>query len=123
VPPLPPTAAWTRRSGRTSRARGCGASIPAGIRIGPGAALVEACPETGRTHQIRIHLAHLGAPLLGDPRYGGPRRVGEIAVPRVMLHARALRIAHPVTGAPLALEAPVPEDFLAVERALCGEKP
>jgi 23S rRNA pseudouridine1911/1915/1917 synthase len=92
------------------------------LRVGPGAALVEASPETGRTHQIRVHLAHLGAPLLGDPRYGGPRRVGEVAVPRVMLHARALRVAHPVTGAPLALEAPVPEDFLAVERALCGER-
>jgi len=90
------------------------------LRTGPGAALVEASPETGRTHQLRVHLAHLGAPLLGDPRYGGPRRVGELAVPRVMLHARALRIAHPVTGAPLLLEAPVPEDFLAVERALCG---
>jgi 23S rRNA pseudouridine1911/1915/1917 synthase len=93
------------------------------LRVGPGAALVEASPETGRTHQIRVHLAHLGAPLLGDPRYGGPRRVGEIAVPRVMLHARALAVAHPVTGAPLALEAPVPDDFLAVERALCGAAP
>jgi 23S rRNA pseudouridine1911/1915/1917 synthase len=90
------------------------------LRTGAGAALIEASPETGRTHQIRVHLAHLGAPLLGDARYGGPRRVGEVAVPRVMLHARALRLVHPVTGAPLLLEAPVPEDFLAVERALVG---
>jgi 23S rRNA pseudouridine1911/1915/1917 synthase len=84
------------------------------------AALVEASPETGRTHQIRVHLAHLGAPLLGDARYGGPRRVGELAIPRVMLHARRLEIGHPATGARLVLEAPVPEDFAAVERALLG---
>ena len=91
------------------------------LRAGPGGALVEARPETGRTHQIRVHLAHLGAPLLGDARYGGPRRVGELAIPRVMLHARRLEITHPVTGARLVLEAPVPEDFLAVERALVPE--
>jgi 23S rRNA pseudouridine1911/1915/1917 synthase len=90
------------------------------LREGGGAALVEASPETGRTHQIRVHLAHLGAPLLGDARYGGPRRVGELAVPRVMLHARRLVLAHPATGARLVLEAPVPEDFAAVERSLLG---
>jgi 23S rRNA pseudouridine1911/1915/1917 synthase len=90
------------------------------LRAGPGAALVLASPETGRTHQIRVHLAHLGAPLLGDPRYGGPRRVGEVAIPRVMLHARRLVLAHPLTGARMVLEAPVPDDFLAAERALLG---
>jgi 23S rRNA pseudouridine1911/1915/1917 synthase len=90
------------------------------LRDNSAAALVEAAPETGRTHQIRVHLAHLGAPLLGDARYGGPRRVGEVAVPRVMLHARRLVLAHPATGARLVLEAPLPEDFLAVERALLG---
>jgi 23S rRNA pseudouridine1911/1915/1917 synthase len=91
------------------------------LREGPLAALVEARPETGRTHQIRVHLAHLGAPLLGDARYGGPRRVGEVSVPRVLLHARRLEVAHPATGARLVLEAPVPEDLLAVERALLPE--
>jgi 23S rRNA pseudouridine1911/1915/1917 synthase len=80
--------------------------------------LLECELETGRTHQIRVHLRHLGAPLLGDARYGGPRRVLETSVPRVMLHARRLTLPHPATGAPLALEAPVPEDFLAVLRAL-----
>jgi 23S rRNA pseudouridine1911/1915/1917 synthase len=88
------------------------------LREGPLAALVEARPETGRTHQIRVHLAHLGAPLLGDPRYGGPRRVGEVAIPRVMLHARRLEIDHPATGARLVLEADVPEDLRAAEAAL-----
>ena len=88
------------------------------LASGPGAALVEARPETGRTHQIRVHLAHLGAPLLGDPRYGGPRRVGGVEVHRVMLHAFRLEIAHPATGETMTFEAPVPEDFRQVERAL-----
>ncbi len=83
-----------------------------------GEALVEARPETGRTHQIRVHLAALGAPLLGDARYGGPRRKLELSFPRVMLHALRLEILHPATGAPLAFEAPIPEDFAAAERAL-----
>ena len=88
------------------------------LREGPHAALVEARPETGRTHRIRVHLAHLGASLLGDPRYGGPRRVGEVAIPRVMLHAARLELPHPITGAPLVFEAPPPEDFVRLEREL-----
>jgi len=83
-----------------------------------GAALVEARPETGRTHQIRVHLAHLGAPLLGDPRYGGPRLLGALPIPRVMLHAQCLELVHPATGRILRQEAPLPEDFAAVCRAL-----
>lgn len=92
------------------------------LRAGPAATLVEARPETGRTHQIRVHLAAAGAPLLGDARYGGPRRVGEVHVPRVMLHAARLALRHPVSGEALAVEAPVPEDFRAVERALLGDE-
>jgi 23S rRNA pseudouridine1911/1915/1917 synthase len=89
--------------------------------VGPGgAALVEARPETGRTHQIRVHLAHLGAPLLGDARYGGARMVGVVAIPRVMLHALRLEIAHPASGIRMACEAPVPADFAAARDALVG---
>lgn len=88
------------------------------LRTGPGAALVECRPETGRTHQVRAHLAHLGAPILGDRRYGGPQRVGEVSIPRAMLHAWRLEVAHPGTGERLVLTAPVPDDFRAVERAL-----
>jgi 23S rRNA pseudouridine1911/1915/1917 synthase len=89
------------------------------LAVGPGGvALVEARPETGRTHQIRVHLAHLGAPILGDARHGGPRMIGEVAIPRVMLHALRLEIDHPVTGARLVLEAPVPEDLAALRAAL-----
>ena len=101
--PTPPEGRWTRRSGRTPSARGCAAwtraaSRPPRVPDAPrrtGAALVEARPETGRTHQIRVHLASLGAPLLGDARYGGPRRVGEVAIARVMLHARRLVLPTP----------------------------
>ncbi len=91
------------------------------LSVGAGGALVEARPETGRTHQIRVHLAHLGAPLLGDARYGGPRRVGELEIPRVMLHALRLELAHPSTGERIAFAAPVPEDFRKVAEALVGE--
>jgi 23S rRNA pseudouridine1911/1915/1917 synthase len=91
------------------------------IAVGPGGvALVEARPETGRTHQIRVHLAHLGAPILGDARHGGPRMIGEVPVPRVMLHALRLEVDHPATGARLALSAPVPDDFAALRRTLVG---
>ena len=93
------------------------------LREGPHGALVEARPETGRTHQIRVHLAHLGASLAGDPRYGGPRQVAGVRVPRVMLHAARLALPHPITGVPLVFEAPAPEDFAAAERALLDGPP
>jgi 23S rRNA pseudouridine1911/1915/1917 synthase len=91
------------------------------LAVGPGGvALVEAFPETGRTHQIRVHLAARGAPLLGDARYGGPRMVADLPVPRVMLHARRLEVPHPSTGERVAFEAPVPADFASVRAALVG---
>jgi 23S rRNA pseudouridine1911/1915/1917 synthase len=90
------------------------------LRTAPLACLVEAAPETGRTHQIRVHLAHMGAPLLGDTRYGGPRRVGDVAIPRVMLHALRLELLHPGTGRRIVFEAQAPDDFAAAERALLG---
>lgn len=80
-----------------------------------GIALVEALPRTGRTHQIRAHLAGAGYPLLGDPLYGGPLVVtvqgAAVAVRRHLLHARALAFAEPQSGARLMIEAPLPEDF------------
>jgi 23S rRNA pseudouridine1911/1915/1917 synthase len=85
--------------------------------------------DTGRTHQIRVHMAHLGHPVVGDPDYGGrgkkllsvrePQRslAGELlkCLPRQALHASALELPHPVTGTRLAFESPLPED---IERAL-----
>jgi 23S rRNA pseudouridine1911/1915/1917 synthase len=88
------------------------------LAVGAAAALVEAHPETGRTHQVRIHLAGAGAPLLGDRRYGGPARIGDVEIGRVMLHAVRLAVPHPATGAPVTFEAPVPADFAALAAAL-----
>ncbi len=79
-----------------------------------GAALVLAEPRTGRTHQIRVHLAHLGHPLFGDRLYGGPmytEGAAPLAVPRPMLHAARLHFAHPKSGKQLTFVAPVPSDF------------
>jgi 23S rRNA pseudouridine1911/1915/1917 synthase len=71
-----------------------------------GVSLVECRPRTGRTHQIRVHLKHLGCPVLGDPLYG--RRGG---FSRQMLHAWKLEFRHPVTGHRLAFEAAPPPEF------------
>jgi 23S rRNA pseudouridine1911/1915/1917 synthase len=78
------------------------------------AALVAVRPETGRTHQIRVHFAEAGHPILGDRVYGSVSGAAERA-PRQMLHARTLGFRHPVTGRTVSAEAPLPEDF---ERAL-----
>ena len=73
------------------------------------ASLVELRLETGRTHQIRVHCAAIGHPVLGDRRYGGAR--GSLAVGRPMLHAAELRFVHPRTGEELSFHAPAPGDF------------
>ncbi|MFN9849501.1 MAG: RluA family pseudouridine synthase [Alphaproteobacteria bacterium] len=78
-----------------------------------GAALMELDPETGRMHQLRVHLAALGRPIAGDVRYGGALVVGGEAVSRLMLHARALSFPHPVGGT-RRLEAMPPSDMAAL---------
>ena len=67
--------------------------------------------ETGRTHQIRIHLHHVGTPVLGDRQYFSARSGDFPEVPRQMLHASELRFAHPQTGKPVSASAPLPRDF------------
>ena len=82
----------------------------------PGYTHVECRLETGRTHQIRVHLAHLGHPLLGDTVYGGKKPVPGLA--GQCLHARRLRFVHPSTGEPVELECPLPEWFQDVLRKI-----
>jgi tRNA pseudouridine32 synthase/23S rRNA pseudouridine746 synthase len=84
---------------------------------GEGVTLVELKPRTGRMHQLRVHLAHLGCPILGDPRYGGALTLGGRPLDRLMLHAAALQFPHP-DGGEKRIEAPWPKDFRAVAKAL-----
>jgi RluA family pseudouridine synthase len=84
--------------------------------------LIEAVPETGRTHQIRTHLYALGLPIAGDALYSGGERLETIqggpALVRVGLHAWELEIAHPTSGERLRLQAPYPEDLASVLQVL-----
>jgi 23S rRNA pseudouridine1911/1915/1917 synthase len=84
----------------------------------PGAALLRVVLETGRTHQIRVHLQAIGHPVAGDPEYGTPGRYG---LARQFLHAARLAFAHPVTGAPLDVASPLPPDLAAVLARLEAE--
>jgi tRNA pseudouridine32 synthase/23S rRNA pseudouridine746 synthase len=87
------------------------------LAAAPDAALVELSPETGRMHQLRVHMASIGRPLAGDARYGGPLMIGGHAAPRLMLHAQALVFPHPGGGLK-RLEAPTPADMAALIGAL-----
>jgi len=75
-------------------------------------ALLDCSLETGRTHQIRVHLASIGHPVVGDATYGGARP--DAGVDRPFLHAASLALRHPVSGEALHLEEPLPEDLQAV---------
>ena len=93
----------------------------------PAFALLDVTIKTGRTHQIRVHLAHEGHPIVGDPKYGdfalnralarGERLAGQ-RFERMFLHARRLRFEHPATGEVIELEAPLPSEFTALMAAL-----
>ncbi len=92
--------------------------------------LLEVRLETGRTHQIRVHMAHLGHPVVGDPVYGGriapgagatPRKRSPASFRRQALHAHRLELAHPGTGRRVRFEAPLPDDLVALLEALASE--
>jgi len=83
----------------------------------PGAALLEVELGTGRQHQIRVHLAHIGLPVLGDTVYGKDTRA-PITVRRQMLHAQRLGFAHPGTARAVRIESPLPPDFAKALAAL-----
>ncbi len=113
--------------GRKGRMR-AGEGLPGGrasttfvravVSFGEVATLVEAFPASGRTHQVRVHLAHAGHPLVVDPDYGdrAPWRVsgGRASLERTPLHAASLEFLHPASGLPLRIEAPIPPDMQAV---------
>lgn len=80
-------------------------------------------PQTGRMHQIRVHLSIEGRPILGDPYYGGAATLKGEPVPRLMLHAAKLDLPHPTAGGRIVLNAPPPADFLAVLAAAGMEMP
>jgi 23S rRNA pseudouridine1911/1915/1917 synthase len=90
--------------------------------------LVRAELETGRTHQIRVHLSHIGYPIVGDPEYGGRRRLPAGASPELVaalegfrrqaLHAARLKLEHPVSGKEMAWEAPLPGDMEALLKVM-----
>lgn len=89
-------------------------------RMLPAASLLRVVLETGRTHQIRVHLASIGHPVCGDPQYGVAGRFG---LTRQFLHAARLAFAHPVTGAPVDVRSPLPEDLVAALARAEAEPP
>lgn len=108
----------------TDRVRFCSVEAPAGraavthwrrLAVGRGLSLIGCTLETGRTHQIRVHLSEQGWPLVGDPLYGRPQVASWLRplVPdgRVMLHAWQLRFRHPSDGRLVRLTAPIPDDL------------
>ncbi|HDQ71977.1 MAG TPA: RluA family pseudouridine synthase [Chloroflexi bacterium] len=98
------------RSGRPARTR------YRALEYFPRQTLLEVHPYTGRTHQVRVHLAWLGYPLVGDPVYGHRRQ--PLLEERHFLHASELIITHPATGEPITLEAPLPPELDVVLRQL-----
>jgi 23S rRNA pseudouridine1911/1915/1917 synthase len=87
----------------------------------PDLARLECRLETGRTHQIRVHLQAIGHPVVGDAAYGGQRRA--IALDRPFLHAGGLAFAHPVTGEPIAVEEPLPPELVSLLALLAPGRP
>jgi len=71
-----------------------------------GRSLVRLQPRTGRTHQLRVHMSHIGTPIYGDDLYGA-RQMGE----RTRLHCGSISFSHPMTGEPISIVAPIPEDI------------
>ncbi|HEY3584085.1 MAG TPA: RluA family pseudouridine synthase, partial [Casimicrobiaceae bacterium] len=90
-------------------------------RHAPPVALLEAELRTGRTHQIRVHLAHLGHALAGDDKYGDfawNRELAKAGLRRMFLHAAALTFRHPATGEPIIVSSPLPSELTRFVAAL-----
>lgn len=90
------------------------------IQFMPHYSLVECILETGRTHQIRVHMSHIGHPVVNDPLYGWKK--DHFPCEGQVLHSRTLDLRHPVTGEKMHFEAPLPDDFLACLKEAESEK-
>ena len=91
------------------------------VELLPGAALLEIGLETGRTHQIRVHMSSLGHPCVGDTFYGADPTKGEkLGLSRQWLHAHSVEFRHPISGELLRVDAPYPADLLAALESLRG---
>jgi len=86
-------------------------------RVLPSSALLQVVLDTGRTHQIRVHMAAIGHPVVGDRQYGGPMSFG---LGRQFLHAARLAFPHPVTGEPIDIRSELPEDLAAALELAAG---
>jgi len=88
------------------------------------ATLLELKPETGRTHQLRVHLAHLNHPVAGDSFYGGRgySKIGGVKIERLMLHAMKLGLTHPVTGKYMEFEPPLPDEMKKIIECFNGQQ-
>lgn len=120
-----PLAKWHRRGGErvVAVAPGGQDSVTTTKRLGQwkGVAKVEIGLLTGRTHQIRVHLSSAGLPIVGDDKYGDFKRNRELRAlgcDRLMLHAQLVAFTHPSTGKRVVIKAPLPEEFVRLERSL-----
>ncbi|MFQ5949487.1 MAG: RluA family pseudouridine synthase [Nitrospiria bacterium] len=105
-------------SARTARPREAETKFIVRERL-KGATLLEVYPKTGRTHQIRVHMALSGHPILGDKSYGGrPARKCDVRPERQMLHAEQLGFVHPISQEPVTFSAPLPSDMQSVLETL-----
>jgi 23S rRNA-/tRNA-specific pseudouridylate synthase len=135
APATPANGSWTWPIGRASNrrlravggadARAAQTQYSSSATAGSGACLLAISPRTGRTHQIRVHAAHAGCPLVGDTAYGGPARITApdgtvVRVARIALHAAWVEIPSP-RGGTWRVEAAVPNDLAAIWEALDGD--
>ena len=136
--PRPPAGAYTwplapdTRDRRRMQVDASGKPATSAYRVlasAPHVSLVELGPRTGRTHQLRVHLAHAGHPVVGDDLYGGPRQRGvrnlslrrHLSPDHTFLHAWRLALPALGTRPPLVLTAPLPSDFAAALAAIGGQ--
>ena len=115
--------AKSRRSGRMKSVEAGGREAVTHYRVlgsSMEASLLQLELVTGRTHQIRSHLSEAGHPIVGDSRYGGKQQYAGERFARQCLHSRSLRLNHPVSGAELTIEAPVPGDLQLEHLGLAG---